>query len=93
MHSSRHLNLIQKIWILNTFILSKIWYLAQVFPPNKVHIAQIYSSCSMFLWNNHFFTVTRNQMFLDVSDGGLGLVNVDLKSKALFIKKYFILLS
>lgn len=40
----------------------------------------------MFLWNNHFFTVTRNQMFLDVSDGGLGLVDVDLKSKALFIK-------
>lgn len=32
-HYVRKLNLYQKCWILNTFILSKVWYLAQIFHP------------------------------------------------------------
>lgn len=86
LHANRNLNLFQKVWILNSFILSKIWYLAQVFAPNLNHIALIYSSCTMFIWNNQFFKVARNQLFLDVEKGGVGLIDIALKTKALFIK-------
>lgn len=85
-HSKRYLNLLQKVWIVNTFILSKIWYLAQVFPPNKNHLAQINASCWMFLWNRQIFKVSRNQMYLDVSKGGLSLIDPVLKCQALFVK-------
>lgn len=88
-HNTRNLNLIQKCWILNTFILSKIWYLAQIFPPLNRHIAQVKRTCGMFLWGGHIFKVERNQLYLDYSKGGLQLVDPEAKMKALFLKNIF----
>jgi hypothetical protein len=40
-NSIRNLNLLQKVWVTNTFILSKLWYVAQVIPPGNQQIAKI----------------------------------------------------
>lgn len=86
MHSIRRLNLIQRCLILNVYILSKIWYVAQVFPPSNSHLAQIKSASGKFIWNGNIFKVNRNQLYLDYLKGGLNLVDPEAKTKALFIK-------
>jgi hypothetical protein len=40
-HSIRNLNIIQKSWFANTFVLSKLWYVSQVIPPGNSDIAQL----------------------------------------------------
>lgn len=85
-HYIRNLNLYQKCWILNIFILSKVWYLAQIFPPLNKHIAQLKSICGKFLWNGFIFKIERNQMYLDYMKGGLNLIDPEAKIKALFLR-------
>jgi len=36
LHKRRNLNIVQKIWFANTFILSKLWYLSQIVPPENL---------------------------------------------------------
>lgn len=41
MHRTRNLNMIQRTWPVNFFMLSKLWYICQVFPPNNQHLAKL----------------------------------------------------
>jgi exonuclease III len=85
-HSIRNLNLIQKIWFANTFVLSKLWYISQIFPPNNVHIAKLKSAIGNFLWAGHLYRVGRPQLWLPRCRGGLALASIESKMKALFLK-------
>lgn len=82
----RNLNLIQKIWMLNNFILSKLWYVAQVIPAPNKFIAEITKIIGIFLWMGHLFKINRNQLYLPNEKGGLALTDVGNKIKALFIR-------
>lgn len=85
-NESRNLNLIQRSWILNTFILSKLWYVAQVFPPRNSHLAKIKSLVGRFLWKTSIFRIARDQLYLPFHKGGINLVDPESKCKALFIR-------
>lgn len=85
-HKSRNLNLYERCIVLNTFILSKLWYLAQIFPPLNRHIAEIRKVCGNFIWNGFIFRVERNQLYLDYLKRGMKLIDPEAKVKALFIK-------
>ena len=85
-HKIRNTNLYERCIILNTFILSKIWYVAQIFPPLNRHIAEIKKICGNFIWHGLIFRVERNQLYLDYLKGGLRLIDPEAKMKALFIK-------
>lgn len=84
-HSKRKLNLVQKCIVLNSYALSKIWYIAQIFPPSNKHLADIRKSCGWFIWTN-FFKVDRNQLYLPLEKGGLGLEDPEVKAQSLFVK-------
>lgn len=86
LHGVRKLNLVERGWLLNAFILSKFWYLAQIFPPYKKHIDIINSLVGQFLWNGFIFKTARDQLYLDYDAGGIRLVNAEFKMKALFIR-------
>lgn len=86
LHSARKLNLLERNTILNSFLLSKLWYVAHVLPPNNSHLAAIKKKSGYFLWNSHFFRVNRNQLYLDYSKGGLKLFDPESQCKALFIR-------
>lgn len=86
LHSRRRLNLLQKVFILNVYILSKLWYVAQIFPPANKHIAEIRRLINRFLWKGYFYTVAKNEVILPTYKGGLALEDVEFKSKSLFIK-------
>lgn len=84
----RKLNLIQRVWFVNVFVLSKLWYTAQIFPPKNIHLAKIKSTVSMFVWHNNVFKVDRKQLYLPFEKGGLGLQDPEAKCKALFLKSF-----
>jgi exonuclease III len=85
-NGKRRLNLVQKIWFSNTFVLSKLWYLSQIFPPDNSHIARIKKAVGKFLWVGHLYKIDRRQLFLKPENGGLGLINLEIKVKSLFLK-------
>jgi exonuclease III len=85
-NSIRNLNLIQKVWTINTFILSKLWYVSQVIPPGNQQIAQLKTAVGNFLWAGHLYRVDRRQLYLNRLKGGLSLVSIEHKMKALFLK-------
>lgn len=86
LHYRRKLNIYQKAFVLNTYILSKLWYIAQIFPPNNKHIAVIRQICFKFLWLGHFYSTAKNQLYLPIYKGGLALQDIETKTKSLFIK-------
>lgn len=83
---SRRLNIVQKIWVLNTYVLSKLWYVAQLFPPDNKHIALIRKKCGNFIWKGSFYKVERKELYAPEHKGGLSLIDIESKAKALFIK-------
>lgn len=86
LHRVRQLNLLERTWLLNVFILSKLWYVCQVFPPNNKHLAEIRKAVGAFLWQSQVFKCERNQLYLDLGKGGVCLVDHEAKAKALFQK-------
>lgn len=82
----RNLNIHAKALYLNTFVLSKLWYIAQAIPPSNLQLGKIKAAIGRFLWGNSIFKVDRNQLYLRCEDGGIGLVDVESKCKALFMK-------
>ena len=74
-HQYRKLSYRGKALLLNSLILSKLWFVATVFyiPPwaNK----QIEKLCFEFIWNNKKDQVTRDRMYLPTWEGGIGLLN------------------
>lgn len=88
LHSLRYLNLLQKITLLNTFITSKIWYMASILPPYCVHTAKITATMGSFLWRGLPARIPMEQLARDRSLGGMRLQLPALKCKALLINRH-----
>lgn len=86
LNSFRKLSLVEKCWFVNSFVLSKLWYIAKIFPPKNIHLAKIKASVGNFIWNNQIFKVDRRQLYLSAENGGLGLQDPESKCKAIFIR-------
>ena len=53
----RDLCLTQRIQYVHTFLLSKIWYTAQIFPVSKEHERQLLTAISQYIWRGAIFRV------------------------------------
>ncbi|KAG8238576.1 hypothetical protein J437_LFUL018405, partial [Ladona fulva] len=84
----RNSNLLEKVIIVNDMALAKCWYIAQVLPMRKQTecLAKIISG--KFLWSSYFFRTAFKQNIIDFNEGGLGLIDLGTKAKALLIKQY-----
>jgi hypothetical protein len=58
----------------------------QSLPAKNIHIGKIRKLLGNFLWRGSLYRIERNQLSWKAKNGGLALINVDLKAKALFIK-------
>lgn len=84
---SRRLSLLEKVIVLNTYILSKLWYVSQTLPPSNIHLAQIKKTSGYFLWGCHrIFKIERTQLYLHNLKGGLNLLDPETQCKSLFIR-------
>ena len=57
-----------------------------MFPPVNRHIAELRKQCGNFLWKGFFYRVERKELYAPEYKGGLSLVDVESKAKALFVK-------
>ena len=78
--------LLQKVYYVNTYLFSKIWYVAQCFKIEKRVLDNIVVKALQFIYAGENERPVRTLNFRDKSVGGLGLVNPIMKAKALLIK-------
>lgn len=84
----RKLNLIQKQIFVNTFALSRAWYVASVIKLNNKYCAKLKSMIGIFLWQNHGMRISFNQLTLPRKSGGLGLHDPESKCWSLIINTF-----
>ena len=83
---SRMLKLKGKAVLLNSMILSKLWYSSAVLPIGKDMIVNINKECFSFLWGkNKSEWLKRQVLYNKIEDGGLNLVNVEYKIKSFLV--------
>lgn len=61
--------------------------MGQILPPDKNQIEEVQKLVTRYFWGSHIFKVDARQLFLKCEKGGMALVNVELKLKALFVKQ------
>ena len=83
---SRNLSLLQKIWFINTYVLSKVWFTAKIYPPRKQDTQTIEKYAGFYIWRSYPYRVARQQLRLPLHKGGLGLIDVSLKCQAIMAK-------
>ena len=73
----------QKVYYVNTYLFSKLWYTAQVFKMNEKSIAHLLKSALNFIYAGENERPVRVLNFRDKVRGGLGLIEPEIKAKAL----------
>lgn len=86
-HKIRKLNLLQKIWHINTFFLSKIWYAASILPMPAKFSQQVEKSVGFYIWSGHVYRISRSQLRNKKGKGGQNLVDVAIKAQSLLIRR------
>ena len=86
--SSRNLpTLQQRVFVMGTFAMSKLWYLGQVLPLPKKWLTKMEKRVRSFLWLGRLEHLSLDELYAPVTLGGLGLVSIGAKCDALFIKQ------
>ena len=85
MLSQRYLTLYQRTVIVNSLILSKVWYLSHTPPLSKSDIQKINATIIKYIWGGMYRPIKRNTLYLPKLNGGLGLISVEEKSNSIFI--------
>ena len=75
----------QRVNVLQTFALSKLWYVAQVLPLPEKMIKKIESSLSAFIFRGRHERLKLDELENPRSRGGLGLVCVATKAECLLL--------
>ena len=81
--------LYQKVYIVNTFLFSKLWYVAQVVKLDKDEVNLMLRKAMNFIYGGENERPVRVLNFRNTLQGGLGLTQPMLKSKALMIKSMY----
>ena len=74
----------QKSLIVNSLLLSKVWYAAHVYPLPLEHAKVIINEVCSFIWKRNYNPISRNILYNPKQKGGIGLIDVYLKAKCIF---------
>lgn len=84
----RILSLHQKIIVINTFITSRLWFMASVLSIPNAAVAKITSQIGRFIWDRYPTRVPIEQLTLPISRGGLNLHLPMYKCRSLLINRF-----
>lgn len=85
--SSRLLTTIrQRIFVAHTFILSLVWYKAQVLPLPPRQMEEIRAQVGSFLWKGWLHRVHIDALKLPLEKGGMNLTDISVKADALLLR-------
>ena len=79
---NRSLTFREKKHILDTFILSQVWYVGRIVKPNKHTIKEINSAIYSFLWNGKYEAIARDSLQLPLDLGGQNICDIAVKLEA-----------
>ena len=86
--SGRSFSLYQRAVIINSLILSKVWYVAHTYPLPRKYSNLIHKEIFEFLWKSKLNPIKRDVIFQDKTKGGLGVFNVSLKSQCILASTF-----
>jgi len=84
---ARQLCLVHRVKYVITYLLSRIWYLAQILPPPARHVQQIMTACTWFIWRGAIFRVPATTLQRPTAEGGWALPDVAMKCRALLLDR------
>ena len=79
-------NLIDKITVLRTFALSKLWFLLNFITIEEDEIVKIEKLSFNYIWNGKAELIARKILYCDFKEGGLNMVCIRAKIKMIFIR-------
>ncbi len=79
--------LLQRSQVIETFLLSKAWYLAQILPLPSSFVGRLKRAVGAFLWRGHFERLAYDELHRPLSQGGLRLSCVASRAEALLAKQ------
>ena len=86
--SSRMLpTLQQRVFVISTFAMSKLWYLGQILPLPRKTLDELDRLTRKFLWLGRLEHLPYDELHAPVKEGGLGVPNIQAKCDALFLKQ------
>ena len=74
----------QKSIIVNSLILSKVWYAAHVYPLPIKYSKRIVTDIISFIWKPNYNPISRDVLYNHKLKGGIGLINVFIKAKSMY---------
>ena len=89
--SARELCLAQRIKYVQTCLLAKIWYVAQILPPTKSHTQQLTTIRTWYIWQGATFRVPITTLQRQRTQGGWTLTDMAFKRRPLLLKRIWIL--
>ena len=81
--SKRYFTLYQKSCLINCLLASKIWYVSHVYPLPVKYTVLLNKELFSFLWGSQSNPIKRDVLYNKRINGGLGLINIDKKSKSI----------
>ena len=82
--SNRSVSVFAKAYAVNVFVLSKLWYVAPVYPNCAKFIVPLVRAIFAFIWSGSEL-VKRDILYLPMSEGGIGLIHIESKVLALSV--------
>lgn len=86
--SSIKFNMIDRIITVKTFILSKLWFLANFICLEKQNMNQINQMVYKYIWNDAIEMIKRKTLVLPYESGGLSSVCIKTKIQAISIQNF-----
>jgi len=87
------LNIIERVVVSKTFILSKLWYIINFITLSEENIRMIESMIHKFIWSNSMELIKRNTLILPYESGGLNSVCLRAKIETSQIQNYINILN
>jgi len=84
---NRDLSFDKRIRFTQEYLLAKMWYVTQIFPPTPNHVRQLNSAISWYIWKGDIFRVLLYTLQREKTDGGWDLITLDAKCRALFLHR------
>jgi hypothetical protein len=86
LHSTRSLSVVGRATVLNSLILSKLWYILRVTPLTLADFKQLRSLAIQFLKKNIFPVIPWKVWTLPKDQGGLGVIDIQIQASALYFR-------
>ena len=73
---------------METFALSKLWYLCQILPMPPQVAQQLTTAAGAFLWRGHLERLAWQELHCPPLEGGLGVSSIATRAQALLAKQF-----